>query len=139
MIKSVTLRRIIAWIIDWNVCLFPPVIACMVLANFLNEESVIYYLIAILCLLLILSAFAMFVLRDVIFKGRSLGKRLFELYVYEKNSLQQATKKQLISRNIFFFLYLVDVFVLIFTGETIGDRVAGTVVVSESMRESSPD
>ena len=42
-----------------------------------------------MCLLLILSGFAVFVLRDLIFKGRSLGKRILALYVYDKNSLTQ--------------------------------------------------
>ena len=75
--------------------------------------------------------FVMFVLRDVIFKGRSLGKRIFGLYVYDKNSLEKASAKQCFLRNIFFIIYAIDGIILIATGKTVGDRVAGTMVMTK--------
>ena len=70
-------------------------------------------------------------LRDVIFGGRSVGKRIFGLHVIDLCSSAAATNDKKILRNLFFFLYLVDVFVLLATGQTIGDRIAGTLVVME--------
>jgi len=93
-------------------------------------------LIFLFCFLAVIVAFGAFILRDVIFKGRSLGKRIFGLYVYDKNSLEQANAKQRCSRNIFFFLYFIDGILLLVTGQTIGDRVAGTLVTSKQGFES---
>ena len=128
---SVRFKRLIAFVIDWNITLFPFVLIFSFLTTFLRKESAINPLIALFCFFAIISAFGAFVLRDVIFKGRSLGKRIFGLYVYDKNSLGQANVIQRCLRNIFFFLYFIDGILLLVTGQTIGDRVAGTLVASK--------
>lgn len=61
-----------------------------------------------------------------------MGKRLFHLYMMELQTMAPATNDNKILRNVFFFLYLVDVFILLATGQTIGDRIAGTFVVIET-------
>ncbi|MBQ8503606.1 MAG: RDD family protein [Clostridia bacterium] len=128
---SIRFKRLIAFLIDWNITLFPFVFIFVFLSTFLKEESSINPLIGLFCFFTVIIAFVAFMLRDVIFKGRSLGKRLFGLYVYEKSSLKQASPRQCFLRNIFFFLYFIDGIVLLVTGQTIGDRVAGTLVTSE--------
>ena len=106
------------------------------LTTFLKKESGVNPLIFLLCFLAVIIAFGTFVLRDVIFKGRSLGKRIFGLYVYDKNSLEKANVRQRCLRNIFFFLYFIDGILLLVTGQTIGDRVAGTLVTTKQRSES---
>lgn len=128
---SVRFKRLIAFAIDWNITLFPFVVICSVLTTFLRPESAINPLIFLLCFLAVILAFGAFILRDVIFKGRSLGKRIFGLYIYEKISLKQASSRQRFLRNIFFFLFFIDGILLLITGQTIGDRVAGTLVTSQ--------
>lgn len=78
-----------------------------------------------------LFALAAFVSRDVLFKGQSLGKRFFGLHIYDRKTLQQTSLKQRFLRNVFFFLPFVDGIILLVIGETIGDRVAGTIVLSK--------
>ena len=128
---SVRFKRLIAFVIDWNITLFPFVFIFSFLTTFLQEESAINPLIALFCFFAVIFAFGAFVLRDVVFKGRSLGKRIFGLYIYNKSSSKQASTKQRFLRNVFFFLYFIDGILLLVTGQTIGDRVAGTVVTSE--------
>lgn len=72
-----------------------------------------------------------FVFRDVIFKGRSIGKRILGLYVLDKNTNESATIKQRIIRNLFFFIYPIDGIILIATKESIGDKVVNTVVIKK--------
>ena len=134
---SVRFKRLIAFVIDWNIALFPFVFIFFFLTTFLRKESAINLLIVLLCFFAIFFAFGMFVLRDVIFKGRSLGKRILGLYVYDKSSLEQASAKQRFLRNVFFFLYFIDGILLLVTGQTIGDRVAGTLVTSEQGFEAN--
>ena len=133
---SVRFKRLIAFVIDWNITLFPFVFIFSFLTTFLHKDSAVSPLIFLLCFFSIIFAFGAFILKDVIFKGRSLGKRIFGLYIYEKNSLKQASLKQCFLRNIFFFLYFIDGILLLVTGETIGDRVAGTLVTSKQGFES---
>ena len=128
---SVKFKRLLAFVIDWNITLFPFIFIFSFLTTFLRKESAINPLIVLFCFFDIVFAFGAFISRDVIFKGRSLGKRIFGLYVYDKHSLEQASAKQRFLRNIFFFLYFIDGILLLVTSQTIGDRVAGTLVTSK--------
>ena len=73
-----------------------------------------------------------FVFRDVIFKGRSIGKRIFGLYVLDKNTNEPASIKQRIIRNLFFFIYPIDGIILLATKESIGDKAVNTIVVKRT-------
>ncbi|MBQ7296003.1 MAG: RDD family protein [Clostridia bacterium] len=119
-------KRILAFLIDWNVSLFPFIL--LFLAVLLPFQESVSPLIALFAASIIVCAMLMFVLRDIIFKNSSIGKRIFGLNIYDKITLQEATKKQKIIRNLFLFLYPLDGIVLLITGETIGDRIAGTAV-----------
>ncbi|MBQ8575246.1 MAG: RDD family protein [Clostridia bacterium] len=133
---SIRFKRLMAFAIDWTITLFPFIVIFSFLTAFLRQQSEINTLIALLLFLIVIFAFVAFILRDVIFKGRSLGKRIFGLYIYEKSSLKQASVKQCFFRNIFFFLYIIDGIILLATGQTIGDRAAGTLVTSKQGMES---
>ena len=128
---SIRFKRILAFILDWNITLFPFIFLLSFSAIFLQKQSSLNLFIILFDFLLILSAFAAFILRDVIFSGRSLGKRICGLYIYDKYSLQPTTVKQRFLRNIFLFIYFVDGIILLATGESLGDRVANTVVLSK--------
>ncbi len=125
------IRRIVAWIIDWNLSGLP----CMIYTTIFMEvfkrpsfENIGYILIFILLVFLYIIAF---VFRDVIFMGRSVGKRIFRLFVWDKNTNEKASVSQRIIRNLFFFIYPVDGIVLIITKESIGDKIANTIVVNK--------
>ena len=87
--------------------------------------------VALLFVLLVLLCPVLFVFRDVIFKGRSIGKRIFGLYILDKNTNEPASIKQRIIRNLFFFIYPVDGIILIANKESIGDKTSNTVVVKK--------
>ncbi len=133
------IRRIFAWIIDWWLTCIAAFVCCAILiaAMAIFGEG-IAPIVAPLLIVCILGTFAAFVLRDLIFKGRSVGKRLFCLGVYDKNTLQEPRNEQKWLRNIFLFIYPIDGIVLLATGGSIGDMVAGTTVVNtediEAMR-----
>ncbi len=132
---SIRIKRLIAFVTDWIISFIPIMFIFSFIVTFFMQESEENPFVFILCFSAVLLAFAVFILRDVIFKGRSLGKQLFGLYIYDKSSLNPASKKQCFLRNLFFFLYFIDVILLLVTGQTIGDRAAGTIVTNEE----SPD
>ena len=111
MINSVLLRRFFATAID-SIYFIPGAI---ILALFENLLSLIIM-------------FSIFILRDA-FSERSIGKRIMELYIVDKNTGESACVKQKIIRNLFIIIGTVDVFVLLIKGESIGDIVSGTSIV----------
>ena len=131
MNNKVFFQRIIAWIIDWNLSCLPWLLYTIIFMDMLKYPSILNmgYL---LILMLLVSLFPIvFVFRDLIFKGRSIGKRIFGLHILDKNTNEPASVKQKIIRNLFFFIYPVDGIVLIATKESIGDKVVNTVVVKK--------
>ena len=129
---GVRLKRMVAFWLDWLVIGFVGILAIflLLLAAYLlgASEPLIF---ASIMMLAVLGVFAVFILRDILFRGRSLGKRLFDLRIFDKQTLLEASASQRGVRNLFsFFLYPLDGIVLLVTGETIGDRVAGTIVCS---------
>lgn len=74
---------------------------------------------------------ATFVFRDVIFKGRSVAKRIFGLHIIDKSTNGPASVQQRIVRNPFFPIYFIDGIILIATKESVGDKVTNTMVVGK--------
>ncbi len=126
------IKRMIAFVIDWNIMLLAPLlvsIASVIVMNNVSESfKTLFMLITIVA---IFSAFFMVALKDIAFKGRSLGKRLFKMTVVDKTTRLSPTKRQLILRNAFFFMCPIDLMSLLLTGNTIGDGVANTEVIYE--------
>lgn len=132
MNNNVRIRRILAWIIDWNLSGLPCMLYTTIFMDVFKRPSIQNLGYILIMMLLVFLYPVTFVLRDLIFRGRSVGKRLFKLHILDKNTNETASKKQKIIRNLFFFVYFVDGIVLISTKESIGDRIANTIVVKNS-------
>lgn len=119
------LKRIPAFLIDL-ILAFGPVIMAVILPD-IRRTAVSGMLLA--------AGTALLILRDRIFKGASPGKRLFGLRVYRRKTLEPAKPGLCGVRNLFVFFLPVELAVLLSTGETLGDRAAGTIVLSEKSLE----
>lgn len=122
--------RLIAAVIDWNI------------TGAVTMLSVIFFMIvllaagasltgpsALLVMFLILGYPVGFMLKDLLFGGRSLGKRIMGLTVLDKTTGATPKKTVLFLRNIFLIIIQVEAIVMLITGLTLGDRAAHTVVV----------
>lgn len=129
------IKRMVAFVIDWNLCLFPSFILLLLLAPIaMSSTGEITAAILIYMLLfcgLILASFVIFVFRDVIFKGRSIGKRIFRLHIFDKDTKQEVSAGKRIVKNLFFFIYPVDAIVMLASGSSIGNFLTNTEVISE--------
>lgn len=132
MSNNVRIRRILAWMIDWNLSGLPCMIYTTIFMDVFKRPSIQNMGYILIMMLLIFLYPVIFVFRDLIFNGRSVGKRLFKLYILDKHTNGIASKKQKILRSLFFFIYFADGIVLLATKESIGDRIANTVVVKNS-------
>ena len=128
---STRIKRGIAFFIDWNLCLLPSLIVVLVLAHFLQNGADIGVIAGLIMLVLMLASMACIAVRDVIFGGTSIGKRIFGLVVVDEKTLKKASLTQSLFRGIFFFIYNIDGLILLVSGKSIGDMAFGTVVLSK--------
>ena len=68
-------------------------------------------------------------LRDFLFCGTSLGKRIFHLRVIDFTTHQKPPVLKRILRCLFFIILPIDAITMFIEGRSIGDRVANTIVV----------
>ncbi len=122
------LRRILAWVIDWNLCGIPALIYSLIFRA-ITEAQGLNAVYALIFVLFVLSYPALFVVRDVLFRGRSIAKRIFKLRVIDSETNELPSKQKLIIRNLFFFIYPVEAILLIATNKSMGDMVTNTTVV----------
>ena len=122
------LKRILAWIIDWNISGIPALLYALIFRKIAEAQS-ITAIGALLFVFFVLSFPAIFVFRDVIFKGLSIAKRIFKLRVIDIETNELPSNRKLIIRNLFFFLYPVEFIMLLASDKSLGDMVTNTTIV----------
>lgn len=70
-------------------------------------------------------------LRDFLFGGASLGKRIMGLRILDYTTLKKPPIFKTILRDLFFIILPFDAITMFVEGRSIGDRVANTIVVSK--------
>jgi uncharacterized RDD family membrane protein YckC len=145
------IRRALAFFIDWFFCAFLGLVGGFLvfykISTRVSDVKGIFFQSPegmeafiqnmdvkemLLILVLYLSPFALFVLRDALLGGRSLGKRLLRLYVVDNGAgaaYHTPNIFQLIFRNVFFFIYPIDALVVLFTDRSLGDMITNTRIV----------
>ncbi len=134
---AIRIKRIIAFIIDWNITLLPAIVLFELFMGIGIENKNLLPLRMIVCYIAVFGGFTLFVLRDYIFKGQSLGKKIFGLIVLDKDSFSVPKKRQLILKNIFLFIYPVEGILLLATGETLGNKITNTDVVYKKQKDDN--
>ena len=122
------LKRILAWIIDWNISGIPAILYALIFRKIAEAQS-ITAIGALLFVFFVLSFPAIFVFRDVIFKGQSIAKRIFKLRVIDIETNELPSNRELIIRNLFFLIYPVEFIMLLASGKSLGDMVTNTTIV----------
>ena len=123
-------KRMLAFVVDWLLSGVPALVGSFFLLEAIEKRGV-RPLDVILMLLLVASYPALFVLRDVMFGGRSVAKRMLGLCVKDDRTWEAPSKGKLILRNIFFFVYPIDAIVLLATGRSLGDMATATTVIKQ--------
>lgn len=122
-------KRIIAWIIDWILSGIPGATYAWLFWEY-SQTHGLHAVGVILFLLFLLSYPTIFVLRDVIFKGRSIAKRMLGLRIVDVQTNASPSVSRLILRNLFFVLYPIEAILLLVTDQTLGDMASKTTVVT---------
>lgn len=123
------LKRILAWIIDWILSGIPGVTYAWLFWEYTQTHG-LRAVGVVLFVLFFLSYPTIFVLRDVMLKGRSVAKRILGLQVIDVQTNALPSVSKLILRNLFFFLYPIEAFMLLATNQTLGDMATKTTVVT---------
>ena len=122
------LKRILVWIIDWNISGLPALLYVFIFRKVVETQG-INAIGALLFVFFVLSFPAIFVFRDVIFKGQSIAKRIFKLRVIDIGTNELPSNQKLIIRNLFFFLYPVEFILLLVSDKSLGDMTTNTTIV----------
>lgn len=123
------LKRILAWIIDWILSGIPGVTYAWLFWEYTQTHGLRAVGVG-LFVLFFLSYPTIFVLRDVMLKGRSIAKRILGLQVIDVQTNALPSVSKLILRNLFFFLYPIEALMLLATNQTLGDMATKTTVVT---------
>lgn len=75
---------------------------------------------------------------DFLWMGRSLGKRIMGLVIVDKKTAKKASKLQTVIHNMFAALQVLDLIVLLFSGRTVGDYIAHTLVLRKKDLDTAP-
>ena len=126
---SVKLKRALSWIVDWNITGVFALVLCGIIVLLRSAGVIGNGAYIPLMIISMISYPVCFILRDVIFRGRSLGKRLFGLAVLDMRTGERASYGRCALRNLFLFIIQIDLVALLIRGRSIGDSAAGTVVV----------
>ena len=122
-------KRIIAWIMDWILSGIPAVVYAWSFWEYTQTHGLRAVGVG-LFVLFFLSYPTIFVLRDVMLKGRSVAKRILGLHVIDVQTNALPSVSKLILRNLFFFLYPIEALMLLGTNQTLGDMATKTTVVT---------
>lgn len=115
-------RRIVAGFIDHFIILVSVSLIAQLIDIISGFRISLIVWITTVCLYLIL----MF-LRDIIFYGLSLGKRLMKLNIVSYSN--RVTTLVLIKRNLWLIIFPLEIILIIFNGKRIGDIFTDTDVV----------
>ncbi len=127
---TVKMRRLLAWIIDWNIAGFPIFIIMTIFLSVFQSKAFESPHPAAFVMLFVMALFpVIFILRDFIMRGRSVGKRITGLIILDNSTGEPIKSSKLIIRNLFLIIMQIDVIVLLVSGQSVGDRVAHTAVV----------
>ena len=125
--KPARLRRMAAFLVD-----FYGSVALAFIVAFLGVLllPVLEIYIAMFC---VIFAIGYLFCRDWLLSGRSIGKRLCGLSVVDRDTHCPATIRQLLLKNLCYYIFPFDALVLILTGRSIGERISKTAVIVEKI------
>ncbi len=132
---NVRIRRVFAFVLD--MCLlssFSFVAFFTAINTSIDGDSKITFFALVATVLSFFIGMLLFILRDFICKGKSLGKRLMGLIVIDNCTGDVAAKRQLAIRGLLHFIsfmQLIDGAIMLSKGVSLGDHIAQTLVVSE--------
>lgn len=135
---SAKIRRIFAFIVDWNIIGFSVLVMVALMPMFSPAKETPTTRGEFMLAFFVMMLFPLFIaLRDLIWGGRSIGKRIFGLTILNRQTAEKAKAWQLFVRDLFFFAVQGDLIVMLVTGRSIGDFLANTVVVPKKQLDKT--
>lgn len=124
------LKRLIAIFIDYYVILFVGFLLAFIVVTTgqaLNISNIEFSIDLIINRITMPISIIGLLLKDLIFKNKSLGKKIMKIEVKKKNG-QLPTSMELVLRNIFYIIWPIEFVILIICNQRIGDIILNTSV-----------
>ncbi len=123
--KNLKLRKILAYYFDFLLIFYSIVFLGKLLEIFIIHSSTFFK--EFLSIVMFILVYYLFSRRDYIMKGRSLGKRIFKLAIYNESDGGRTDIKTLIKRSrieVLFFAY--DFILILVSGKELADYIYKT-------------
>ena len=134
---SVKIRRVFAFLLDGFLSLFIVFAMIITVIVILGSSGNIDLMTETLIEQILNKYSVLLLLRDFLFGGTSLGKRILGLRVVDITTHKKPPALKRILRCLFFIILPVDAITMFIEGRSLGDRVANTIVVSKKQINSS--
>ena len=134
---SVKTRRVFAFLLDGFLSLFIVFAMIITVIVILGSSGNIDLMTETLIEQILNKYSVLLLLRDFLFGGTSLGKRILGLRVVDITTHKKTPALKRILRCLFFIILPVDAITMFIEGRSLGDRVANTIVVSKKQINSS--
>lgn len=122
--RNLKIKKLISWWIDFFIYFFCVMRFLMLVSPIILKLSTFVF-----ALLVIVIIYISYSKKDILFKGRSLGKRIFSLAVYNEEGTELVDNKVLRKRgNIEMFTFPLDFWFILFLDKQIADYVCKTDV-----------
>lgn len=79
----------------------------------------------------LVTSFVCFILRDYLFNGHSIGKRICKLTVLDADTMSAPSTKQLVVKGLLLCLLPVDCLFFVFSKKSLSERASSTIVIHE--------
>lgn len=118
-------KRIIAFLIDYIILLFP-------IYTLLFSMEIIFNCDIIFCHFYLIISIIMFLLslKDLIFKNASIGKKIMGLRIVDNKNNSIPNMYKIIIRNLTLILWPIDIIGFLFSNKRIGELMTNTKVES---------
>lgn len=126
-IRASVRRRSLAYLTDSFILFGISTLIMTIIGYFAVSTATVYLIFLMLPVGLLTSA--AFILRDVIFGGTSLGKRILGIRVADYATGEPASKSARALRGFSSFISFFDFLFLVFSKKSLGDRIGNTTVV----------
>ena len=134
---SVKTRRVFAFLLDGFLSLFIVFAMIITVIVILGSSGNIDLMTETLIEQILNKYSVLLLLRDFLFGGTSLGKRILGLRVVDITTHKKPPALKRILRCLFFIILPIDAITMFIEGRSLGDRVANTIVVSKKQINSS--
>jgi uncharacterized RDD family membrane protein YckC len=124
-------RRIMAGFIDFSILqlmmIFYVILSVEITVIDKMLENELYNFLGFL--LMLIGGFIYLILKDLVFRNKSIRKKIMGLHIISDSTKTQPTKRTIMIRNLTWIMFSIDLIIFLIKGKRLGEIITNTKVV----------